>query len=935
MKVPQPNLEKLFPHRTKSAALSTWEEALALQVLHIQSYDSENHQTRHSIPSPNHQHPPFELSWHPLLESLNPPIPKGIFFNIGVLLISRLGPRNQPNTQLYTKVAGTHFYLDPIYNASDILRKKADVYSFGVVMFEMLSGMPAYQERSFEDGVPQYLINRVRLLAHRYSVTRLNELIDPKMKDHIDIPSSDIFIQIAHQCISLDVEKRPTMDRIIDRIKNALENQEQRDASTINIQSQQYQSTMSSSGLNLENFLIPLAEIKRATKNFSSKTQIGAGGFGNVYRGQLSECWQNRMAAIKRLGQDSSQGAVEFHNELKLISTFHHQNIIGFIGYCVEDNEIIIVLEYAINGSIDHYLGQANKNRCLTWAQRLKICLGAASGLNYLHSGLGDDGRVIHRDPKSSNILLDENMEAKVCDFGLSVVCPRNQPHIKADPAGTYFYVDPYFLQNGLLREESDVYTFGLVLFEMLRGCCFLDSWNRVRQRTVIWSVCCSNKLFYNNKLEKRAQSHLVTHTEFQQFQATLDASLTKTFTEINKLFTDGLTQLSERIRGIEETCQVAARRPTRRHDDHDDHDHHEGERKCRRDAIVLTGSQEMDTEPELQSTSDFLSSVQEEIPAEGGEERGVRFSGASSSMSEIDRVLELLENVASDIRDYQVPNEEINDARCGEDSKLKDMFDDVEFDFEKEEPVEDVEGPMLEEVLPQDDLMPVDPKKVELWERMKASSGKFLKKTEWNRFTRANEKYLEEKYKNRFRYHERKLSYVKLYGIENLKEELRREYIHMRKVNKQRKEELVSDYKFVAVKSYKTNKLSSYFYPVITFTRDDGKEYVITEADFQDVSYDVIFGILYDLKGKAFRSEEEIIALTTIVRHIKASISLAHLYDFQLGLENWTSKLFCHKPQRSLIGDEKDLVMYTVFYDADETRISCVYPDGCRIRQN
>ncbi|KAJ9547142.1 hypothetical protein OSB04_019685 [Centaurea solstitialis] len=416
---------------------------------------------------------------------------------------------------------------------------------------------------------------------------------------------------------------------------------------------------------------------------------------------------------------------------------------------------------------------------------------------------------------------------------------------------------------------------------------------------------------------EQRSQAHLVTHTEFQQFQATLDASLTKTFTEINQMFTDGLSQLSDRIRGIEETCQVAARRPTRRHDDDDDHDRHEGERKRRRleespssiptssnvrivdrfeerpprekqpirhrDAIVLTGGQEMEREPVLQSTLDFLGSVQEERLDQGTEERGVI--------------------------DYQVPNEEIQDARCAEDNRLKDMFDDVQFDFEKEEAVDDVE--------------------VGLWEKMKASSGKFLKITEWNQYTRATGKYLEERYKSRFCYHERKLSYVKLYGIENLKEELRREYIYMRKVNKQRREALVSDYRFVAVKSHKTNKLSAYFYPVITFTRDDGKEYGITEADFQDVSFDVIFGILYDLKGKAFRSEEEIIALTAIVRHIKASISLAHLYDFQLGLENWSSKLFCHKPQRSLIGEEKDFVLYTVFYDADETKISCVYPDS------
>ncbi|KAJ9550934.1 hypothetical protein OSB04_014979 [Centaurea solstitialis] len=433
---------------------------------------------------------------------------------------------------------------------------------------------------------------------------------------------------------------------------------------------------------------------------------------------------------------------------------------------------------------------------------------------------------------------------------------------------------------------------------------------------------------------EQRSQSHLVTHTEFQQFQASLDASLTKTFTEINKMFTDGLSQLSDRIRGVEETCQAAARRPTRRHDDHD---RHEGERKRRRlesepsrapttsgvrivdrfeerpprekqptrhrDAIVLTGGQEMEEEPVMQSTLDFLNSIQEEMPEERVEESGVKFSGASSSLSEIDRVLALLDNVASELRDYQVPNEEINDARCAEDIRLKDMFDDVEFDFEKEKPVDDVEGPSLEEVLPQDDLMPVDPKKVELWDKMKASSGKFLKRTEWDRFTRATGKYLEERYKSRFCYHERKLSYTKLYGIENLKKELRTDY--------------------------KTSKLSAYLYPVITFRRDDGKEYTITEADFQDMSFDVILGILYDLKGKSFRTEEEIIALTAIVRHVKVSISLAHLYDFQLGLENWTSKLFCHKPRRNLIGDEKDFVMYTVFYDAEETEISCVYPDS------
>ncbi|KAJ9558478.1 hypothetical protein OSB04_013092 [Centaurea solstitialis] len=474
---------------------------------------------------------------HRDVKSANILLDDDIEAKIGDFGLSRFGPRNQPNTQLYTKVAGTHFYLDPIYNASDILRKESDVYSFGVVMFEMLSGMAAYQESSFGDDVPRYLINRVRLLADRYSVDRLNELIDPKMKDHIDIPSSDIFIQTAYQCISLDVEKRPTMDRIIDRIKDALENQEQRDASTINIQSDQYQSTMSSSGLNLENFLIPLAEIKRATKNFSSKTQIGAGGFGNVYRGQLSERWQNRMAAIKRLGQDSFQGAKEFRNELKLISTFHHQNIIGFIGYCVEDNEIIIVLEYAINGSLDHYLGRANKNRCLTWAQRLKICLGAASGLNYLHLGLEDDSKVIHVDPKSSNIFLDDNMEAKVCDFG------------------TRYYIDPIYEENGILGQHSDVYTFGVVLFEMLSGMLAYDESNVILVDDEGPRLIKLVRQYYDDEPEKlidpRIRNHIVIGS-FDTFKEIAYQCISLKFTERPTM--DAVVKRMKKALNIQET---------------------------------------------------------------------------------------------------------------------------------------------------------------------------------------------------------------------------------------------------------------------------------------------------------------------------------------------------------------------------------------------
>ncbi|CAI9269308.1 unnamed protein product [Lactuca saligna] len=229
---------------------------------------------------------------------------------------------------------------------------------------------------------------------------------------------------------------------------------------------------MSSSQVNLQSCLIPLEEIIRATEDFSPERLIGSGGFGMVYKGQLSELWQNRIVAIKRLDLAGNQGEAEFINELQLVSRLHHENIISFVGYCNDGNEMIIVHDYASNGSLDYHLQDPNKRRGIKWTQRLKICLGAARGLDYLHSGLEEPNRVIHRDVKSANILLDENFVAKICDFGLSKVGPRNLPNTQlyTKVAGTQFYLDPRYRESGILTKESDVYSFGVVMFEMLSG---------------------------------------------------------------------------------------------------------------------------------------------------------------------------------------------------------------------------------------------------------------------------------------------------------------------------------------------------------------------------------------------------------------------------------------------------------------------------------
>ncbi|PWA93633.1 hypothetical protein CTI12_AA069310 [Artemisia annua] len=249
----------------------------------------------------------------------------------------------------------------------------------------------------------------------------------------------------------------------------------------VNHQTATSTATMGSHGYQkLEDLLIPLKEINLATCDFDNSSRIGDGGFGVVYKGRLSESWKNQEVAIKRLNKSGYQGKKEFLNELKLISRFHHQNIIPFIGYCDEGDEMILIYEYAINGSLDHHLQDRNKRRHLTWAQRLKICLGAAKGLDYLHSGLGDDNKVIHRDIKSGNILLGENLEAKICDFGLSKSDGGNQQQTKlyTNAAGTNYYMDPIYHESGILRTESDVYSFGVVMFEMLSG---MPAWHRRR----------------------------------------------------------------------------------------------------------------------------------------------------------------------------------------------------------------------------------------------------------------------------------------------------------------------------------------------------------------------------------------------------------------------------------------------------------------------
>ncbi|KAL0377604.1 UNVERIFIED_CONTAM: Receptor-like protein kinase FERONIA [Sesamum radiatum] len=213
-----------------------------------------------------------------------------------------------------------------------------------------------------------------------------------------------------------------------------------------------------------------LAELRLATRNFSDALFIGRGGFGKVYKGLIDK--GKTTIAVKRLKSNSRQGAHEFLTEIETLSELRHVNLVSLIGYCNEHGEMILVYDYMGGGTLANHLYklQRESNDCtsLTWKQRLNICIGAGRGLDYLHTGHG----VIHRDVKATNILLDENLVAKVSDFGLAKHENRStsQSHISTKVKGTKGYLDAHYMSTGKLTRKSDTYAFGVVLLEVLCG---------------------------------------------------------------------------------------------------------------------------------------------------------------------------------------------------------------------------------------------------------------------------------------------------------------------------------------------------------------------------------------------------------------------------------------------------------------------------------
>ncbi|KAF4392035.1 hypothetical protein F8388_004364, partial [Cannabis sativa] len=214
-------------------------------------------------------------------------------------------------------------------------------------------------------------------------------------------------------------------------------------------------------------------ELKSATGNFRPDSILGEGGFGFVFKGWIEENGtapakpgSGVTVAVKSLKPDGLQGHREWVAEVDFLGQLHHPNLVKLIGYCIEDDQRLLVYEFMTRGSLENHLFR--RNIPLPWCNRIKIALGAAKGLAFLHNG---PEPVIYRDFKTSNILLDSEYNAKLSDFGLAKAGPQgDKTHVSTRVVGTYGYAAPEYVMTGHLTSKSDVYSFGVVLLEILTG---------------------------------------------------------------------------------------------------------------------------------------------------------------------------------------------------------------------------------------------------------------------------------------------------------------------------------------------------------------------------------------------------------------------------------------------------------------------------------
>ncbi|XAR73061.1 Non-specific serine/threonine protein kinase [Bertholletia excelsa] len=315
-----------------------------------------------------------------------------------------------------------------------------------------------------------------------------------------------------------------TTSKTISSVESNVSGQSQFSAATGNDEAYPNGEILPDSNLRIFTF----AELKNATRNFRADALLGEGGFGKVYKGWLEEKITSKsgsgsVVAVKKLNSESMQGIEEWQSEVHFLGRLSHPNLVKLLGYCWEEEELLLVYEFMQKGSLENHLfGRGSAVQPLPWEIRLKISIGAARGLAFLHTS---EKHVIYRDFKASNILLDGNYNAKISDFGLAKLGPSaSQSHVTTRVMGTYGYAAPEYVATGHLYVKSDVYGFGVVLVEMLTGLRALDA-NRPsgKHNLVDWIkpyLCDRRKL--KNIMDSRLQGQYPSKAALQMAQLAL-----------------------------------------------------------------------------------------------------------------------------------------------------------------------------------------------------------------------------------------------------------------------------------------------------------------------------------------------------------------------------------------------------------------------------
>ncbi|GJW74649.1 kinase-like domain, phloem protein 2-like protein [Tanacetum coccineum] len=340
-------------------------------------------------------------------------------------------------------------YVDPTYLETNRVSHNSDMYSFGILLFELLCGRTSI----IDSDTNKYL---VPLVATHYREKRLDEIVDWDLWKQMDSQSFNIFAETAYDCLNKEQSQRPNIDEIVTRLEKALEHQN---------------AIMSLTSNQFAHLKIPLEYILSATNNFNEQNAFRDSGFAIEYRGKL--LWSGELIHIsaRRFNKErDDEKEQQFWMEIFMLSNLKHKNVVSLVGFCDENDEKIIIIKLETRGMLYNYLSDS---MLLTWVRRLEICVGIAHALSYNYYDEPRDFSVIHRSIDSSRVVLNDDWEPKLCNFQFSMKIKASQRHHSFLTNKLKYvdgYEDPTYIETKNVNHKSDMYSFGIVLFELLCG---------------------------------------------------------------------------------------------------------------------------------------------------------------------------------------------------------------------------------------------------------------------------------------------------------------------------------------------------------------------------------------------------------------------------------------------------------------------------------